>query len=284
MQSYLRLIVGIVCISFAAVFVRASTVPPTSSVFYRMIFGGIAMLCIVLYRRDSLWNGFLPFVVALVPAICFSFDLYNWHKSIFLVGPGMATLLVNLQVFMVALLGAVFFKEKINNRMLLAMPVAIAGIYLLVGSQHHSMSYIHGLVLGLVAALGYASYILSLRVVGKYQQTGYVYLVYICLFMAIILGSIGLYHHTSFAIPDAYNLVLLISYGVICQAIGWLLIASSIRDIDVAIVALLLLLQPGLAFIWDIIIFHRATTAIQYFGLAITLLAIFQASIKGKKV
>ena len=248
MVSYLRLLLGIICISFAAIFARATTVPPVISVFYRMVFGGLFMLALIYYRGDKLWQGWLACAVSCFPALCFSLDLYNWHHSIFIIGPGMATLIVNLQVFMVALLGVVFFKEKLNWRFLAAMPVAMLGVYLLVGHQYHTAHYSHGLVLGGIAAMGYACYLIGLRLSTAYQPDGYVYLVYICFLIALILGTVGWIQHASFRIPDIRNLSLLLGYGVICQGIGWLLITSSIKDLDVAMVALLLLLQPALTF------------------------------------
>lgn len=47
-----QLIAGAVMISFSAVFVKLVSVSPATSAFYRMLFGGLILLGIVLWRRE----------------------------------------------------------------------------------------------------------------------------------------------------------------------------------------------------------------------------------------
>jgi drug/metabolite transporter (DMT)-like permease len=49
-----------------------------------------------------------------------------------------------------------------------------------------------------------------------------------------------------------------------------------------SLVGLLLLLQPGLSFVLDVILFDRATSSLDWIGLAVSLAGIFVAGVKAK--
>src|SRR5690606_28025540 len=101
--AILELALGAALISTTSLFVKFAHVGPTVSAFYRMAFGGIMLLgCLFalgLWRRLR-WSdiGWLT-----LPALAFALDLGLWHRSILYVGPGLATLLGNFQVFLMAL-------------------------------------------------------------------------------------------------------------------------------------------------------------------------------------
>jgi glucose-6-phosphate isomerase len=80
-------------------------VAPTVSAFYRMAFGGGMLWLLLLVQRQ--WKGVTRRDVAwmLFPALAFAVDLVLWHRCIRDVGPGLATLLGNFQVFVMALAG-----------------------------------------------------------------------------------------------------------------------------------------------------------------------------------
>ncbi len=82
----------------------------------------------------------------------------------------------------------------------------------------------------------------------------------------------------SFVIPDLTSWGAMIGYGVICQAIAWLIISKSLPRLRASLVGLILLLQPILAFIWDITLFSRPTTIYEIAGVVIALIAIYLGS------
>jgi drug/metabolite transporter (DMT)-like permease len=81
--------------------------------------------------------------------------------------------------------------------------------------------------------------------------------------------------NTSFAIPSLFSLLSLLALALFSQTIGWALISSSLPKIAPSIAGLILLLQPALAFVWDVVIFNRATTIMNWIGVAIALAAIY---------
>lgn len=273
---------GAVLISFSAVFVKLADVSATMAGFYRTLFGGAVLLAIALYRRRRIWKGPAYFNLALLCAVLFALDLYFWHRSIHFVGPGLATILANFQVFILALFGVLVLKERLGPRMLVAIPLALFGLFLLAGVRWNTLAsaYKWGLLLGVVAAGCYAGYILALRRLQSLPGTpaSVVNLTIVSFATALLLGLYGWHQGDSFAIPDVGSVLSLISYGIVSQGIGWILITGGLPHIRPSLAGLLLLLQPSLSFTWDILFFQRPTDLFAAVGAALTLTAIYLGS------
>ena len=278
----LQMIAGTVAISFSAVFVKLSHIGPTAAGFYRMLFGVLFLIGVVLIKRESLWKGRTPFGLAVVAGVFFAGDLIVWHQSIHYIGPGLATILANFQVFLLALIGILVFKEKATWQFVISIPLAITGLFLLVGVDWSTLEaqYKTGVVLALLGAVMYTCYLLVLRRSQQREQRllPTANLTIISFVTAAILLLVGTGQGESLAIVDAQTAWALVSYGVLCQAIGWIVISWAITKIDTSRLGLLLLVQPTLTFIWDIIFFERPTTSTELFGAVLTLAAIYFGS------
>lgn len=277
--SMLLVLAGAVMISFAAVFVRLADVAPTTSGFYRMLFGTLALAAWVALvpalRREMVrgWAG-----SALIAAF-FTADMWFWHRSILYIGPGLATLLANFQVFVLAAIGVVWFREHVSARFAAAIALAAGGLWLLFGREWSALSgqYRLGIALGLLTALAYSGYLLSLRrsrirtpEVGVEAR-----LVQVTLLCGAMLGVINLAEGQSFAIPNGQSLAALIALGVICQVFGWLAITRGMPGLPASLVGLLLLLQPTLSVIWDVWLFGLKLAPGQIAGAALALAGIY---------
>lgn len=127
------LAVGAVMISFSAVWVRMATIPANTSGFYRMFFGAVFLLAIVVGRRRRLWIDWGHIGLVAAASGWFFLDLFFWHRSILRVGPGLATLLANFQVFFLAAWGVVMLGERLGVRRGGAIAMAVVGVGLVSG-------------------------------------------------------------------------------------------------------------------------------------------------------
>jgi drug/metabolite transporter (DMT)-like permease len=277
-----QIVLGAFLISFSAVFVKLAHVGPTTAGFYRQLFGGLVLLALVLARRQPLWRGSRPLGYALLAAVFFAADLFCWHRSIEYIGPGLATIMGNFQVFIMAFVGVLVFKEKATWRFAVSIPLAFLGLFLLVGIEwnHLESLYKAGIWLGLATAVTYAGYLLTLRRLQRERvRLGATpNLAIISLLTAAALAVSSAVEKESFAIPDAQTWSVLIAYGVVCQALGWIVISRALVRVEASRVGLVLLLQPSLTFIWDILFFGRPTSVLEAFGAALTVGAIYLGS------
>lgn len=285
-HSSLELLSGVVLISFSAVFVKLADVGPSAAAFYRMFFGGMLLLLITVLTRTRLWYGWKPFLLAVLCGVLFAGDLAFWHRSINAVGPGLATILASFQVFFVTAFAIGFLKERPGLRFFLAIPLALLGLFLLVGTQWDRMGidYRTGVVYGLITAMFYASFVLTLRRLQSLSgaPAPFANITVSTLSTAICSAIVAIAAQESFAISDTASILWLILYGICGQVLGWVLITRSIKHISAARVSLMLLLQPTLSFIWDIVFFQRPTMAIEFVGAVVAIFAIYLGTWMGE--
>lgn len=280
-----QLIAGAVMISFSAVFVKLVHVPPTVSGFYRVFFGGVILLGVVLWRHEHPRLDRASWIKLLLAGLFFALDLFFWHRSILYVGPGVATLLANFQVFVMAAVGVLFLKERLSLFQWLAIVMAMFGLVLLVGADwnHLSPLYHWGVILALISAVAYAGYLLALRSTRGATGGSSYSAIAITSFASALLLAISLkVEGESFAIPAWSDAGWLLLYGLVPQVLGWVLISHSMHKVDASQVGLVLLLQPACAFIWDSLFFGRHFSGPELAGAAITLVAIYLGSLRRK--
>lgn len=279
---------GAVCISFAAVFVKLlgrDAMGPTAIGFWRAGLGALILfawsaaadLRPLMSRRLLVWSAVAGFI--------FFLDLFFWHRSIIYSGAGMATILANTQVFVVATLGYFVFRERLTLKFFSAAAAAIVGVVLLIGigsDIEFTSEYLSGIVFGLLTGVVYGSYIVTLKRVGHRGDTPdfRVFMAWTSSFTAFYLGVASLFEEATFMPPDLYSLGVLVALALVAQALGWWTITTTLPRLDAARGALVLLLQPVLATVWGVLFFAERLSPSQFIGAAITLGAIYVGSIR----
>lgn len=213
----------------------------------------------------------------------FAFDLAFYHFSVHYVGPGLGTILPNFQVFIIAAVGIVFLKEKVHPLFLVSIPIAFFGLFLIVGIDWRDLGpgYQLGLYYGLAAAVCYAAFLLSLRRL----QTDHIgisffyVLTLVSLVTAVILGAEVWRAGHSFRIPDRQTFLSLAALGLFSQSMGWILITHALPGMRASLSGFILLLQPSLAFVWDVLLFQRPTSLLNGVGVVLALAAIYSGTV-----
>lgn len=294
-RALLWMLSGAALIGSNGLMVRFAETPPTISAFYRMLFAGLMLGAVITLQRG--WRP-LPRQVwwwCAAAAAAFAADLWLWHRSILLVGPGLATLLANGQVFFMALAGVVLFGERVGLRFASGIGLAFFGLYLMLGGDWDSLpaGYRWGVWAGLGTGLCYALYNLSLRraqgvahaagsAAGHRSAPIAQVLAVIALLCAMLLGMAGVAEGSSFVIPTWRSLGWLLLLAGLGHCLSWVLISRAMAHLKVAVVGLLLLLQPIVAFLLDLAVLDLQVEPRAWAGLALTLAGIFLASLRGR--
>jgi len=278
------LLFGAVIISFSGVFVKTSQVHPLVSAFYRVFFGCLFLTCACWVKREFRKKSLKKNLLAILCGLVFSLDLLCCHMSIHYVGPGLATILGNCQVFVLAIFGWLVFKERLGTWFVLSIPLAFTGLFMVIGMDrgHLSSDYLLGVALGGLTAVCYSVFLLLLRYVQSDDSrakgaTGTVFYYQMVLTAAcsFFLGLAVLVSGHSFAIPGSASLLSLLGLGFFGQAIAWAMITNSLPKIDASRAGLILLLQPALSFFWDVLFFKRQTGIAGWAGVVMVLAAIY---------
>ncbi len=274
-----HLIIGAVLISFSSIWVELAHVSPLISGFYRVFFGFFFLLSASVVKREIRKNSIHKSLWIVLCGFLFFMDLFCWHHSINQVGPGLATLLANFQVFLLALIGFLFLKESVGINFIFSIALALLGLFLIVGIQWNSLgiNYKTGVYMGLAAAMCYSGFLLTLKKIQSDEREVSLFycLMLVSLIAALFLGITSWASGESFVIPDFQSLAALLALGLFSQVIGWVLIANALPKVQVSQAGLILLLQPALAFLWDVLFFNRETGLLNWTGVIITLAAIY---------
>ena len=283
----LRLFAGAALISLSPVWVKLVGVSATTSGFYRVFIGGVALGLYLLVARKPLQFSRRVWQLLGLAAVFFALDLWFWHRSIIYIGPGLSTLLANFQVFILMLAGIFVLRQKPTATQLLAIPLALFGLGMIVGLDWQSLpdDYRLGVVYGLLTALVYAGYLLTMRYSRKDVEYGMPTreIAVISIVSAVILGASAMVEGQSLAIPTVGDFGWLIAYGVLSHCLGYILIVSSLPQVSTTEAGLALLLQPTLSFVWDVLFFARPMTPTELAGAAIALGAIYLGSRRTSK-
>jgi drug/metabolite transporter (DMT)-like permease len=275
----LRLFIGAALISLSPVWVKLVDVPPSTSGFYRVLFGGAALVIYLLVTRRRLHMTRQTWSLLIIASVFLSLDLWFWHRSVIYIGPGLSTLLANFQVFIMMIVGIVFLRQMPRPVQMFAVPLAFLGLILIIGLDWDALpkDYKLGVIFGLLTAAAYASYLLTLR---KVRETSTFRvptreMAVVSVICAVMLAATVLVEGQSLAIPTIEDMGWLVAYGVLSHCLGWLFIASSLSEVSTVEAGLALLLQPTLSFVWDVLFFSRPMTAMELLGAGIALIAIY---------
>ena len=160
-----RLFIGAILISLSPVWVKLVDVSATTSGFYRAAIGGVALSLYLVLTGKRLHFTRQVWMILLIGGLFFALDLWFWHRSIQYIGPGLSTLLANFQVFIMSAFGMIVLREAPRLMQVIAIPLALVGLALIVGFDWGALpdDYRAGVILGLLTAVAYAGYLLSMR-------------------------------------------------------------------------------------------------------------------------
>lgn len=275
----LRLYLGAALISLSPVWVKLVDVSPTTSGFYRVAIGGVALTLYLLLRGERVALPRPVWALLSLAALFFTADLWFWHRSINYIGPGLATLLANFQVFFMMLAGVVLLRQRPSVAQLVAVPLALAGLAMIVGLDWAALApeYRLGVIFGLLTAVAYAGYLLTMRSARMEARHPMPVreIAAVSVMVAVLLAMSASLEGESLAIPTLADAGWLLGYGLLSHSLGLMLIASSLPQVSTTEAGIALLLQPTLSFLWDILFFGRPLTPVEGIGAALALAAIY---------
>ncbi len=280
-RPVLAALLGACCIAFSGPLVRLADVPPSSAAVYRCL---LALPVLgLLARREDRELGRLPGRTrwtAVLAGAFFACDLVLWHHTIDAVGAGLATVLGNLQVLVVAAVAWWLLGERPHAGLVAAVPVLLGGVALVSGSLG-GLTYGRdprlGVLLGLATSVAYACFLLVLRSGTRDLRRLAGPLLWASASAAAAAAGLGA-ALGELAVPDVRSLAWLVLLALTAQVVGWLLITSSLPRLPAALTSVLLLAQPAGALAVSAVVLGEAPTAVQLSGAAAILAGVVLAT------
>jgi drug/metabolite transporter (DMT)-like permease len=253
LRLHSSVLIGALCLSVSAILVKLADVDAVTTAFLRCALAVVVLLPLAAWegrRRGplslhaSLW--------CLAAGVALGIDYTAWTASIYDVGAGISTVLINVQVIVLPVLALVVDRERIPRRFVAATPLLLGGVVLVGGiGSHHTVGddAVSGTLLGLLAGVGYGSYLYLTRRGSRGRHTLLLQPLVVstavaALTTAAISPAAGGLRFDGIGLRSWVELVLL---AVLGQVIAWLFVNHASVRLPATTTAGLLLTQPVLA-------------------------------------
>jgi len=271
-------LLGALVIAFSAILVRLAEVSPSTAAFFRCAYA-VPLLAVLAWMERRRHGPQAPRdrLLAFGAGAIFAADLIFWNYSIQAVGAGLATVLGNLQVVLVALLAWAALGERPAPRTLVSIPIALTGVVLIsgvIGSGAYGEDPLLGVVYGVLTAIAYALFLLILRQAGSSDRPPAGPLFDATLSAAVFCAIAGVAIGDIDWVPEAESQAWLVLLALSSQVLGWMLISVSLPRLPAALTSIVLMVQPATSVVLGVVLLDEAPSAVQLSGVAIVLGAV----------
>lgn len=277
------MILGALTIGLSPILTKSTTLAPSTISFYRFFFGSFSLLVYIFITKQRTTlkeiKKALPFTI--ISGALFAIDLWFWHRSILYIGAGISTLLANTQIFYLILIGIIFYKEKPTLKFYFSIILTSFGLSL---SSYHLLEIqnndliLPGIIFGLLTGISYALVTTTLKKATLAFSNPQAFPILMVTFFAAFFSFLICIISKQDLSLQGSNLFYMVVYGAMIHVAGWILISFALQKIQVSLAGLVLLLQPITATILGILLFKEHASLIQFIGLGVSLMGIYQAS------
>lgn len=275
---------GALCLSISAILVKLAGVDAATTAVLRCAIAVFALVPLALFERRR--HGGLSrsgILWAIAAGVALGVDYIAWTASIYLVGAGVATVLVNVQVIVLPLLALVIDRERVSARFLISLPLMLIGVGLvggIVSLTEVGENAVLGTVLALIAGIGYGVYMFLTRRGTRRKAEGTIQplawaTASAAVTAAIIAQFIGGIRLTGIG-PSSW--MYLIALALLGQVVAWLFINRGSARLVPSMTASLLLIQPVLALVLAALILGEKLTLGQALGAGLVVVAVAVAN------
>lgn len=274
--AYIALGVGVVALSFSAMFVRWADAPGPVTAFYRMFFS-IFMLLPFVFRRNSNKSSIRStnIIFPLLAGVFTALDLALWTTALFYTTAANATLLGNTAPLWVALGTWLILKQKLSNMFWRGLAITLAGAVLIMGTDFilHPRFGI-GDVMAIFTGFFYGGYYLfTERSRVFYDPTVHIWVVGIGASLTLFIVNLVMGHPiTGF---ETSTWLVFISTALVSQLVGYMALAYALGHLPASIVAPTMVLQPVVTAILAIPLLGEIPNIWQGIGGAVALIGIY---------
>jgi drug/metabolite transporter (DMT)-like permease len=276
LTAYIALGVGIVSLSFSAMFVRWAHAPGPITAFYRLFFSIFLLLPFFLPRlrtNQSIRSQAILF--PLLAGVFTAFDLALWTASLAYTTASNATLLGNTSPLWVALGTWLILKQKLTAVFWRGLFIALMGAVLIMGTDFllHPRFGV-GDAMALFTGFFYGGYFLFTQ---KSRTTfdPVIHIFFVGVGASLSLFFINLMMGYPFLGYDKNTWLVFLATALVSQLIGYMSLAYALGHLPASIVSPTMILQPVVTTLLAIPLLAEVPTIWQGIGGAMALVGIY---------
>ncbi len=246
MKAYITLFVGVLAVSFAAIFIRLADAPPLVIAAYRLTIASIILIPIAsvksmrglkqLSRRDML--------LILLSSISLALHFGLWITSLSYTSIASSVVLVTSHPAFVAVISYFLWGERLNRLTIGGIAIALIGVIVInYGGFTFGSQALLGNLLAFLAGFVVAAYlIIGGQLRARIDILSYLTLVYSCAAVILLVAAIISGH--SFFGYSTTTYIMLILLALVPQLLGHSCLNLAVRLIPVTLVSVAILGEP----------------------------------------
>lgn len=254
----------------------AAGIGVNSVLFYRYALAlAIYFFWLKFIKQISLKITLKESIILLILGLFFSLSSYTLFEAFKYIEAGIACTILFIYPVLVAVIMAIFFKEKITKTVITSIALITVGISLLYHGKEGATLNLHGVLIVILSALLYSLYIVGVKNIKQVRHMNSAKMTFYVMLFGLILYIINLNFCTEL---QPLTSPILWLYAV-CLALFPTII--SIETINVAIkligsttTAILGSLEPLTALFFGVVIFHEQLTLRIIFGIVAVLFGV----------
>ncbi|MCH8864616.1 MAG: DMT family transporter [Chloroflexi bacterium] len=245
-RPYVTLLIGVVAVSFAAIFIRLADAPPMVIATYRLAIASLILIPVAYAKsafnlRTLSWQSWLMITLSSI-FVALHFGL--WITSLSYTSIASSVILVTSHPIFVAVISYFLWKERLDRVMMAGIAVSMLGIFgINYGGYTFSPASFRGDLLALMAAFAMGGYL----IIGRQLKTHIAVLPYLTLIysgaaiLLLLTTLLAGYSLTGYSLKT-YSMMILLA--VVPQLIGHSSLNIALRWLPVTLVSVAILGEP----------------------------------------
>ena len=262
-----------------ALFLYEEGLNVNSVIFYRFIFASILLAIFMLIKKDSFYLKFKEIILLALLGLLFGISAISLFNSFLYMDAGLASTVLFIYPIFVAIIMALFFKEKNSIITILSIVFAFLGVVLLYESDGANVSNF-GIFLVIVSSLCYAIYIV---IINQYLKMSALKVTFYSMLFCTITILIHSFFDSSLNIMPLVNFNMwfyTIFLALVPTIISLLFLIKAIQLIGSTSASILGALEPLTAVLIGVYVFNEKITFWLVIGIVFILVGVILIVLK----
>ncbi|MCT7513374.1 DMT family transporter [Aliarcobacter cryaerophilus] len=262
-----------------ALFLYEEGLNVNSVIFYRFIFASILLAIFMIIKKDSFYLKFKEIILLALLGLLFGISAISLFNSFLYMDAGLASTVLFIYPIFVAIIMALFFKEKNSIITILSIVFAFIGVVLLYESDGANVSNF-GIFLVIVSSLCYAIYIV---IINQYLKMSALKVTFYSMLFCTITILIHSFFDSSLNIMPLVNFNMwfyTIFLALVPTIISLLFLIKAIQLIGSTSASILGALEPLTAVLIGVYVFNEKITFWLVIGIVFILFGVILIVLK----
>ncbi|REC76443.1 EamA/RhaT family transporter [Chryseobacterium elymi] len=243
------------------------------TLFYRFLFSASMVGGYLLYSKESFRINKKEALILSVLGVCYALSSEFLFIGYDFLTPGIASTVLFIYPVIVALIMFFFYKEKLTKLSVISLFLAFAGVIVLCLKENGMEINFAGLGIVMLSSLFYALYMVIVNK-SDLKVSGFKLSFYSMLFTSAFFMIKASAEGESFAIPSVSIFLNFIIFAFLTTVISSLCLVYAIKYIGSTPTAILGALEPVVAVMVSVLIFHERFTVNLLIGITLILLGV----------